>query len=121
MLRGRRTVGGRAAQAALLLIALVVGLVVPVSPASAQAAPGGGGEYTPVAPFRVLDSRPGPTNLGFVGPLAGNQPRTIPVAGVPGSSFFREPVNRYIRFHFAKKESTLQAVGERLLKIRGAR
>ena len=43
--------------------------------------------------------------------------KEIGVAGVPGSSFFREPVNRYIRFHFAKKESTLQAVGERLLKI----
>jgi aminotransferase len=39
------------------------------------------------------------------------------VAGVPGSSFFREPENRFIRFHFAKKEETLRAAGERLLKL----
>jgi aminotransferase len=41
----------------------------------------------------------------------------VGVAGVPGSSFFREPVHRYVRFHFAKKEATLHAAGERLLKI----
>ena len=41
----------------------------------------------------------------------------IGVAGVPGSSFFREPENRFIRFHFAKKEETLHAAGERLLKL----
>ena len=29
--------------------------------------------------------------------------REVGVAGVPGSSFFREPENRFIRFHFAKK------------------
>ena len=28
--------------------------------------------------------------------------REIGVAAVPGSSFFREDVNRYIRIHFAK-------------------
>ena len=44
--------------------------------------------------------------------------REIGVAGVPGSSFFREPENRYIRFHFAKKEETLRAAGERLLSLR---
>lgn len=43
--------------------------------------------------------------------------REVGVAGVPGSSFFREPENRFIRFHFAKKEETLQAAGERLLKL----
>jgi aminotransferase len=43
--------------------------------------------------------------------------REIGVAGVPGSSFFREPENRYIRFHFAKKEETLLAAGERLLSL----
>jgi aminotransferase len=43
--------------------------------------------------------------------------REIGVAGVPGSSFFREPENRFIRFHFAKKETTLHAAGQRLLKL----
>ena len=44
--------------------------------------------------------------------------RTVGVAGVPGSSFFREPVNHLIRFHFAKREETLREAGERLLKLR---
>ena len=41
--------------------------------------------------------------------------REVGVTGVPGSSFFREPEHRYIRFHFAKKEETLRAAGERLV------
>ena len=40
------------------------------------------------------------------------------VGAVPGSSFFREEVNHLIRFHFAKKESTLAAALERIMKIR---
>lgn len=44
--------------------------------------------------------------------------REVGVAGVPGSSFFREPVNHLIRFHFAKKKETLDAAGERLLTLR---
>lgn len=40
------------------------------------------------------------------------------VGAVPGSSFFREDVNHLIRFHFAKKESTLEAALERLMRIR---
>lgn len=44
--------------------------------------------------------------------------KTIGVAGVAGSSFFREPVHNYIRFHFAKKDETLHAAGQRLLKVR---
>lgn len=43
--------------------------------------------------------------------------REVGVAGVPGSSFFREQENRFIRFHFAKKEETLRSAGERLLKL----
>jgi aspartate/methionine/tyrosine aminotransferase len=43
----------------------------------------------------------------------------VGVAAVPGSSFFHEPVNHLIRFHFAKRPETLEAAGERLLKIRG--
>jgi len=42
--------------------------------------------------------------------------RDIGVAGVPGSSFFREPEHRYIRFHFARGEETLLDAGERLIK-----
>lgn len=44
--------------------------------------------------------------------------RRVGVAAVPGSSFFREPVHNYVRFHFAKREATLDAAGERLLRIR---
>ena len=43
--------------------------------------------------------------------------KEIGVAAVPGSSFFREPVNNLIRFHFAKSESTLSEAGERLLRL----
>jgi aspartate/methionine/tyrosine aminotransferase len=43
--------------------------------------------------------------------------REVGVAGVAGSSFFREPVNHLIRFHFAKNESTLLAAGERLARL----
>lgn len=44
--------------------------------------------------------------------------REVGVAGVPGSSFFREPVRHLIRFHFAKRVETLAAAGERLLRLR---
>ena len=44
--------------------------------------------------------------------------REIGVAGVPGSSFFRESEQRFVRFHFAKKEETLCAAGERLLQLK---
>lgn len=43
--------------------------------------------------------------------------REVGVAGVAGSSFFREPVNHLIRFHYAKNEETLRAAGERLMRI----
>lgn len=44
--------------------------------------------------------------------------REVGVAGVPGSSFFQEPVNHLIRFHFAKRLETLAAAGERLQQLR---
>lgn len=44
--------------------------------------------------------------------------KNIGVAGVPGSSFFKEDVNNYIRFHFAKKEETLKEALKRLEKIK---
>ena len=42
----------------------------------------------------------------------------IGVGAVPGSSFFREPVNHLIRFHFAKKDETLNAALENLKTLR---
>ncbi len=42
--------------------------------------------------------------------------RTVGVAGVAGSSFFREPVQHFMRFHFAKQEETLHAAGKRLVR-----
>lgn len=42
----------------------------------------------------------------------------VGVGAVPGSSFFREPENRYIRFHFAKKDETLNEALDRLSEIR---
>ncbi|MCX7007512.1 MAG: aminotransferase class I/II-fold pyridoxal phosphate-dependent enzyme, partial [Kiritimatiellaeota bacterium] len=44
--------------------------------------------------------------------------KEIGVAAVPGSSFFREPVRHLIRFHFAKREETLRAAGDRLARLR---
>ncbi|MBC2582542.1 pyridoxal phosphate-dependent aminotransferase [Clostridium sp. DJ247] len=40
--------------------------------------------------------------------------KEIGVAAVPGSSFFRENINNYIRLHFAKKEETLIEALKRL-------
>ena len=37
---------------------------------------------------------------------------------MPGSSFFREPVNHLIRFHFAKKDETLNDALNRLETLR---
>lgn len=51
--------------------------------------------------------------------------RDVGVGAVPGSSFFREPVNHLIRMHFAKKDETLNEALNRLeglkkkIKIRG--
>ena len=44
--------------------------------------------------------------------------RKVGVGAVHGSSFFREPENRYIRFHFAKQDATLQGALDRLADIR---
>jgi L-glutamine---4-(methylsulfanyl)-2-oxobutanoate aminotransferase len=37
---------------------------------------------------------------------------------VPGSSFFKENINNYVRFHFAKKDETLYEALNRLEKIK---
>ncbi|MCD7763180.1 MAG: aminotransferase class I/II-fold pyridoxal phosphate-dependent enzyme [Lachnospiraceae bacterium] len=44
--------------------------------------------------------------------------RKVGVGAVPGSSFFRENINSYIRFHFAKKDETLYDALNRLADIR---
>lgn len=42
----------------------------------------------------------------------------VGVGAVPGSSFFREPENRYIRMHFAKRTKTLNDALNRLENMR---
>lgn len=42
----------------------------------------------------------------------------IGVGAVPGSSFFRENVNKLIRFHYAKKDETLYSAIDRLSDIK---
>ncbi len=42
----------------------------------------------------------------------------VGVGAVPGSSFFKEPENRYIRLHFAKKNETLNEALNRLENIK---
>ena len=44
----------------------------------------------------------------------------VGVGAVPGSSFFKEPVNHLIRLHFAKKEETLREALDRLSGLRAA-
>lgn len=44
--------------------------------------------------------------------------KKVGVGAVPGSSFFKEPVNHLIRLHFAKQESTLEEALNRLEKLR---
>ena len=44
--------------------------------------------------------------------------RDVGVGAVPGSSFFKEPENRYIRLHFAKTEETLNAALDKLSHMR---
>ena len=46
-----------------------------------------------------------------------NLAREVGVGAVPGSSFFHEPENRYIRFHFAKNDDTLNEALNRLESI----
>ncbi|WP_051624111.1 pyridoxal phosphate-dependent aminotransferase [Clostridium akagii] len=44
--------------------------------------------------------------------------KEVGVAAVPGSSFFREDINNFIRFHFAKKDDTLIEAIKRLGTLR---
>lgn len=54
------------------------------------------------------------SDLAFCEKLA----KDVGVGAVPGSSFFKEPENRYIRLHFAKKEETLYEALNRLEHFR---
>lgn len=44
--------------------------------------------------------------------------KEIGVAAVPGSSFFKEDINNYVRLHFAKKDETLMEAIRRLKKLK---
>ena len=44
--------------------------------------------------------------------------REIGVAAVPGSSFFREPVNHLVRLHFARSQATLDEAISRLKRLK---
>ena len=54
------------------------------------------------------------SDLAFCEDLA----RLVGVGAVPGSSFFREPVNHLIRLHFAKRDETLLDALNRLESLR---
>ena len=41
----------------------------------------------------------------------------VGVAAVPGSNFFKEDVNHWVRFHYAKKDETLKAALDRLADL----
>ena len=44
--------------------------------------------------------------------------RDVGVGAVPGSAFFKEPINHLIRLHFAKSDETLNAALNRLEKMK---
>lgn len=54
------------------------------------------------------------SDLAFCEDLAAK----VKVGAVPGSSFFRKPVNNLIRFHFAKKNETLLQALKNLKHLR---
>ncbi|MGN0130997.1 MAG: pyridoxal phosphate-dependent aminotransferase [Lachnospiraceae bacterium] len=54
------------------------------------------------------------SDLDFCEDLA----KKVGVGAVPGSSFFKEPENRYIRFHFAKQDATLNEALDRLADMK---
>ena len=64
--------------------------------------------------FLDMDQFAGYTDLEFCEWLIEH----VGVAAVPGSSFFREDVNRYIRIHFARGEEILGEAIERLGKLK---
>ena len=67
-----------------------------------------------ISDFLALEQFQGCTDLEFCEWMV----REIGVAAVPGSSFFREPVNHLIRLHFAREQETLDEVFRRLEKLK---
>lgn len=66
-----------------------------------------------ISDFLELEQFRGWTDLQFCEWMIQN----YGVAAVPGSSFFREPVNHLIRLHFARSEETLREAARRLEKM----
>ena len=66
-----------------------------------------------IQPFLDLPQFAGYTDLAFCEWMI----REIGVAAVPGSSFFQEPVNNLIRFHFARRKETMDEALRRLSKL----
>ena len=66
-----------------------------------------------ISDFMALPRFAGYTDLEFCEWMA----REIGVAAVPGSSFFKEPVNNLVRLHFAREKATLDEVFRRLEKL----
>lgn len=63
-----------------------------------------------ISRYLAMDAMQGWTDMQFCEWMI----RTVGVAAVPGSSFFREPVNHLIRLHFAREESTIDEAVARL-------
>ena len=67
-----------------------------------------------ISDFLALPQFEGYTDLEFCEWMI----RNIGVASVPGSSFFKEPVNNLIRLHFAREKSTIDEAINRLTKLK---
>jgi len=67
-----------------------------------------------ISDFLALPQFAGYTDLEFCEWMI----REIGVAAVPGSSFFKEPVNHLIRLHFARQKETLDEALKRLEKLK---
>ena len=66
-----------------------------------------------ISDFLALPQFKGWTDLEFCEWMIKN----IGVAAVPGSSFFKEPVNHLIRMHFARSTDVLDEAVHRLAKL----
>jgi aminotransferase len=66
-----------------------------------------------ISDFLALESFHGWSDLQFCEWMI----KTVGVAAVPGSSFFLEDVNHFIRFHFAREEDTLGQAIQRLGRL----
>ncbi|MBQ4577187.1 MAG: aminotransferase class I/II-fold pyridoxal phosphate-dependent enzyme, partial [Firmicutes bacterium] len=66
-----------------------------------------------ISKFLELDQFKGMSDMDFCEWMIIN----TGVAAVPGSSFFREPINHLIRLHFAREDETLYESLRRLKKM----